>query len=218
MISKFTLKFLTDLHKNNTRDWYHANKDRYKEAIGNFEDLVAILLHTITGFDESVMGVEPKDCLFRIYRDIRFSKDKTPYKTWFGAALKQGGRRQAGSGYYIHISSRQVYLAGGIWHPDKDTLSMIRDHIVAWPKKFENIVLGKTFLNEFDGLSGDQLKTAPRGFPKDHPQIQWLRHKDHIVSVQIDPDEISSENFINKAGDIYEKMLPLNQFITEAIS
>ena len=95
---------------------------------------------------------------------------------------------------------------------------MIRDHIVAWPIKLENVVLDKTFLIEFDGLSGDQLKTAPRGFPKDHPQIQWLRHKDHIVSVQIDPDEISSENFINKAGDIYEKMLPLNQFITEAIS
>jgi len=73
MISKLTLNFLTDLHKNNTRDWYHANKDRYKDAIGNFEDLVAILLHTITGFDESIMGVEPKDCLFRIYRDIRFS-------------------------------------------------------------------------------------------------------------------------------------------------
>ena len=119
MISKFTLKFLTDLHQNNTRDWYHANKDRYKDAIGNFEDLVAILLHTITGFDESVMGVEPKDCLFRIYRDIRFSKDKTPYKTWFGAALKQGGRKQAGSGYYIHISPGQVFLAGGIWHPDR---------------------------------------------------------------------------------------------------
>jgi len=148
------------------------------------------------------MGTEPKDCLFRIYRDIRFSKDKTPYKTWFGAAMKQSGRKQVGSGYYIHVSPQQVYLAGGIWHPDMDTLASIRDFIVAWPNKF----------------GGDQLKTAPRGFPKDHPQIQWLRHKDHIVSHQVEPKEILSEKFIKKAGKIYEKMLPLNQFIKEAIS
>ena len=218
MITQSTFQFLSELKQNNTREWYHANKDSYKEAFGNFEDLVAMLLHTIADFDESVLGTEPKDCLFRIYRDIRFSKDKTPYKTWFGASLKQGGRKQVGSGYYIHISPKQVYLAGGIWHPEKDTLGMIRDHIVAWPKKFENVVLDKTFLKAFGSLGGDQLKTAPRGFPKDHPQIHWLRHKDHIVSVQINPKEILSEKFIKKAGKIYEKMLPLNQFITEAIS
>ena len=218
MITQSTFDFLSEIKQNNTREWYHANKDRYKEAFGNFEDLVAMLLHTIAGFDDSVLSTEPKNCLFRIYRDIRFSKDKTPYKTWFGAALKQGGRKQIGSGYYIHVSPQQVYLAGGIWHPDKDTLDMLRDHIVAWPKKFEKIVLGKSFLKTFVGLSGNQLKTAPRGFPKDHPQIQWLRHKDHIVSVQIEPEEILSEKFIKKAGNIYEKMLPLNHFITEAIS
>jgi uncharacterized protein (TIGR02453 family) len=218
MITQSTFDFLSEIKQNNTREWYHANKDRYKEAFGNFEDLVAMLLHTIAGFDDSVLSTEPKNCLFRIYRDIRFSKDKTPYKTWFGAALKQGGRKQISSGYYIHVSPQQVYLAGGIWHPDKDTLDMLRDHIVAWPKKFEKIVLDKSFLKTFVGLSGNQLKTAPRGFPKDHPQIQWLRHKDHIVSVQIEPEEILSEKFIKKAGNIYERMLPLNHFITEAIS
>jgi uncharacterized protein (TIGR02453 family) len=218
LITQSTLQFLNDLHKNNTREWYHANKDWYKEAFGNFEDLVAMLLHTISDFDTSVMGTEPKDCLFRIYRDIRFSKDKTPYKTWFGAAMKSGGRKQIGSGYYIHVSPKQVYLAGGIWHPEKDTLDMIRDHIVAWPKKIERVVTDKNFIESFGELGGDQLKTAPRGFPKDHPQIQWLRHKDLIVSTQVDPKLVLSETFIQKAGKIYEKMLPLNQFITEAIS
>ena len=218
MITQSTFDFLSELKQNNTREWYLANKDRYKKAFGNFEDLVAMLLHTIAGFDKSVMGTEPKDCLFRIYRDIRFSKDKTPFKTWFGAAMKQGGRKQVGSGYYIHVSPQQVYLAGGIWHPDMDTLASIRDFIVAWPNKFEKVVLDKSFLKTFDGLGGDQLKTAPRGFPKDHPQIQWLRHKDHIVSHQVEPKEILSEKFIKKAGKIYEKMLPLNQFIKEAIS
>lgn len=218
MITQSTFDFLSELKQNNTREWYHANKDSYKEAFGNFEDLVAMLLHTIAEFDDSVIGTEPKDCLFRIYRDIRFSKDKTPYKSWFGAAMKQGGRKEIGSGYYVHVSPTQVYLAGGIWHPDKDILGMIRDHIVAWPNKFENVVLDKTFLKIFDGLGGDQLKTAPRGIPKDHPQIQWLRHKDHIVSVQIEPEEILTEKFIKKAGKIYKNMLPLNQFITDAIS
>ena len=218
MITQSTFDFLSELKQNNTREWYLANKDRYKKAFGNFEDLVAMLLHIIVGFDKSVVGTEPKDCLFRIYRDIRFSKDKTPFKTWFGAAMKQGGRKQGGSGYYIHVSTQQVYLAGGIWHPDMDTLASIRDFIVAWPNKFEKVVLDKSFLKTFDGLAGDQLKTAPRGFPKDHPQIQWLRHKDHIVSHQVEPKEILSEKFIKKAGKIYEKMLPLNQFIKEAIS
>ena len=218
MIAQSTLAFLEELHKNNNRIWYHANKDRFKDAFGNFQDLVAMLLHTISGFDDAIVGTEPKDCLFRIYRDIRFSKDKTTYKTWFGASMKPGGRREIGSGYYIHVSPKQVYLSGGIWHPDKDTLSKIRDHIVAWNKKFENVVLNKSFFDTFGGLGGDKLKTAPKGFPKDHPQIQWLRHKDLIVSYEVDPKEALSEKFIGMAGSIYEKMLPLNKFISEAVS
>jgi len=217
MIQQSTFQFLSNLSKNNERAWYHANKDRFKEAFGNFEDLVAMLLLTISDFDETIIGTEPNDCLFRIYRDTRFSKDKTPYKTWFGASMKSGGRREPGGGYYIHVSPKQVYLAGGIWHPEKDTLAQIRDHIVAWPNKLESVVNHPNFKKTFGELGGDKLKTAPKGFPKYHPQIQWLRYKDFIVSKQVAPNSVLSENFIETAGEIYQNMYPLNEFIREAI-
>ena len=217
MIVQSTLDFLADLHKNNNREWYHANKNRFKDAFINFEDLIAMLLHTISGFDDLIIGTEPKECISQIYRDIRFSKDKTPYKSWFGASMKPGGRRGIGSGYYIHISSKLVYISGGIWHPSQDTLSAIRDYIIACPNKFENVALNKSFQQTFGELGGEKLKISPRGIPKNHPQIKWLRHKDFIVSLQFNPQDILSEKFITNAGKGYEKMLPLNQFISKEI-
>ena len=145
MIAQSTFDFLSDLKKNNRREWYHANKDRFKDAQQNFIDFVAMLLFRISEFDSEMIGTEPKDCLFRIYRDTRFSKDKTPYKTWFGASMNPGGRKRMGVGYYIHVGPEECFIAGGVWHPDKDTLSAIREYIVGWPNQFESIVNDKGF-------------------------------------------------------------------------
>ena len=104
MIDQSTFDFLSDLTRNNRREWYHANKDRFKDAQQNYIDFVAMILFRISEFDAEMIGTEPKDCLFRIYRDIRFSKDKTPYKTWFGASMNPGGRKRMGAGYYVHVA------------------------------------------------------------------------------------------------------------------
>ena len=217
MIAQSTFDFLSDLKKNNRREWYHANKDRFKDAQQNFIDFVAMLLFRISEFDSEMIGTEPKDCLFRIYRDTRFSKDKTPYKTWFGASMNPGGRKRMGAGYYIHVGPGDCYLAGGVWHPDKDTLSAIREYIVGWPNQFESIVNDKGFKGVFDELGGDRLKVAPKGYPKDHPQIEWLRYKDFIVSKKIPNRDFQSDQILDISHDVYHQMADFITYLRKAI-
>ncbi len=218
MIEQSTFDFLSDLKQNNRREWYHANKDRFKDAQQNFIDFVAMLLFRISEFDAEMIGTEPKDCLFRIYRDTRFSKDKTPYKSWFGASMNPGGRKRMGAGYYIHVAPGNSFFAGGVWHPDKETLMAIREYIVGWPNQFEAIVKDSGFTSTFGGLEGDRLKVAPKGYPKDHPQIEWLRYKDFIVSKQIPSEIFSSDRCLDEAYDIYFKMAEFISFLRKAIS
>ncbi|MBC8345474.1 MAG: DUF2461 domain-containing protein [Candidatus Marinimicrobia bacterium] len=218
MIDQSTFDFLADIKKNNQREWYHANKDRFKDANQNFIDFVAMLLFRISEFDPDIIGTEPKDCLFRIYRDIRFSKDKTPYKTWFGAGMNPGGRKRMGAGYYIHIEPNDCYIAGGVWHPDKETLSSIREYIVGWPNQFESIVNAVGFRSAFGELRGDRLKVAPKGYPKDHPQIEWLKYKDFIVRKTIPTELFKSEKCLDVAFDIYSQMAEFIFFLRKAIN
>ncbi|MDP6201052.1 MAG: DUF2461 domain-containing protein [Candidatus Marinimicrobia bacterium] len=218
MIDQSTFKFLADIKKNNQREWYHTNKDRFKDANQNFIDFIAMLLFRISEFDPDMIGTEPKDCLFRIYRDIRFSKDKTPYKTWFGAGMNPGGRKRMGAGYYIHIEPNDCYIAGGVWHPDKETLSDIREYIVGWPNQFKSIVNAVGFKSTFGELRGDRLKVAPKGYPKDHPQIEWLRYKDFIVKKTIPTELFQSEKCLDVAFDIYSQMAEFIIFLRKAIN
>ena len=217
MIEQSTLDFLTDLKQNNDRQWFNDHKDDYKSALANFTDMVAMLLHNISGFDDNLIGVLPKECLFRIYRDVRFSKDKSPYKTWFSASMKGGGKNGLFPGYYIHMDPENTYLGGGIWHPPKEILQNIREFIVDHHGKFEKIVLGKTFTKYFGEMSGEQLKTAPKGFPKDHPQIKWLRYKDFLASCSKNVVDLTSEKIIADFTADYKAMFPFIQFLHRAI-
>jgi len=217
MITQSTLDFLSDLKKNNQREWYHANKDRFKDAQQNFVDFVAMLLFRISEFDAEMIGTEPKSCLFRIYRDIRFSKDKTPYKTWFSAGMNPGGRKRMGAGYYISVNPEGSYIAGGVWHPDKDTLSGIREYIVGWPNQFESIVNDKGFKATFGELGGDRLKVAPKGYAKDHPQIEWLRYKDFIVSRAMSNTDLQSDRCLDISYDVYQQMAEFIAYLRKAI-
>ena len=217
MIDHSTFDFLVDLKENNCREWYHANKDRVKDSQHNFIDFVAMILFRISEFDPDMIGTEPKDCLFRIYRDIRFSKDKTPYKAWFSAGMNPGGRKRMGAGYYIHVEPGDCYIAGGVWHPDKETLSAIREYIIGWPNQFNAIVNESGFVKMFGGLKGDKLKVAPKGYPKDHAQIQWLRYKDFIVSKNIHDEELQSGKCFDIACDVYYQMADFIFYLRKAI-
>lgn len=216
MIESGTWDFLSKLKRSNNRPWFQKNKTHYLEARANFTDLVAILIHRITEFDESLIGVEPKDCLFRIYRDVRFSKDKSPYKTWLSAAMSGGGKNSSGPGYYIHLEPGNTYLGGGIWHPEKDHLYRIRRFIAEKGSELDSIVTDRTFKKYFGELGGEQLKTAPRGFPKDHPHIRWLRYKDYLAGCKLDDVELKSQAVIGKIAQRYEAMLPLFNFLRQA--
>jgi len=217
MIKKDTFNYLKELKNNNNRDWFRDNKSAFDSAYQDFYDLVALLIHQISDFDESLIGVEPQDCIFRIYRDIRFSKDKIPYKTWFGANLKGGGRRQPGPGYYLHLGPENSFAGGGIWHPEKKALNLIRERLVEKPVIFKKIVEAPDFKEIFGELAGDKLKVAPQGYAKDHPQINWLRHKDLIVTKSISDKNMQSKEIFKIAGKIFKTILPLKNFISAAL-
>ncbi|MFQ6678536.1 MAG: DUF2461 domain-containing protein [Fidelibacterota bacterium] len=217
MIEQKTLDFLSDLKKNNDRTWFNNHKDDYKSAVANFIDLVAMLLHNIAEFDDSLIGVLPKECLFRIYRDVRFSKDKSPYKTWFSAAMSTGGRKGLWPGYYVHIEPGNIYLGGGIWHPSKEILQNIREYIVDHSDELEKIVYNKTFTKHFGEMDGEQLKIAPKGFPKDHPQIKWLRYKDFLAGCTKKQIDLTSEKIIGDFTADYKAMFPFIRFLRKAI-
>jgi len=217
MIEQKTLDFLNQLKNNNDRTWFNDHKEEYQSAQSNFIDLVAILLHHIADFDERLIAVEPKDCLFRIYRDIRFSKNKRPYKTWFSAAMTGSGKRSLFPGYYFHLEPGNIYLGGGIWHPGKEALQHIREYIVEHHSEFEKIILGKTFKKHFVELSGERLKTAPKGYPKDHPQIRWLRHKDFLVGCTKNNIDFTADDIIAEFAGDYQAMYPFIEFLHRAV-
>ncbi|HDY76187.1 MAG TPA: DUF2461 domain-containing protein [Candidatus Marinimicrobia bacterium] len=217
MIEQSTLDFLSKLKQNNDRAWFNDHKKDYKSALANFTDMVAILLHNISGFDECLIAVQPKECLFRIYRDVRFSKDKSPYKTWFSASMSSRGRKGLWPGYYLHLEPGNIYLGGGIWHPSKEALQNIREYIVDHYDELEKIVLGKTFKKHFGKMDGEQLKTAPKGYPKDHPQIQWLRYKDFLAGCSKNKIDLTSEKIIADFTADYKVMFPFIQFLRKAV-
>lgn len=219
MLKKSTFDFLKKLKKNNNRDWFNANKDLYEDARYDFEVLVFDLIQKAAEFDESVSGVEPKSCLFRIYRDVRFSKNKSPYKTNFAADIQPGGRKSSRAGYYVHIEPGSCMLAGGIYMPPPERLMAIRKFIADNHKEFDRIINAKDFKKEFKQLwqSEDRLKTIPKGFEKDHPAAEILKNKSFIVLHELDDAKIFSNKFVNHAARVFKAMQPFNSFLNRAI-
>lgn len=214
MLSKSTLAFLSDLKKHNDRDWFQANKDRYLEAKADFEGLVGELIKRIAVFDPSVEGLDPAKCAFRIYRDARFSKDKSPYKTNFGAQLSADKFKQR-AGYYLHVEPGNSFLGGGAYHPDPKWLKSIRDAIAEDGKFFRRLLAAAPFRKEFGELQGETLKSAPQGFPSDHPHIGLLRHKDFIAMRPCKDAEILAADFPRRASASYKALAPLNRFLND---
>ncbi len=218
MISKSTLDFLKLLKKNNNRDWFNAHKEKYESAKKEFEIFIEKLIREISRFDKGVAGVMAKDCVFRIYRDVRFSKDKSPYKNHFGAFITSNGKNSNGPGYYIHIEPNNFFIAGGIYQPDGMQLNLIRKEIDFSLKYFKKILKHADFVKYFGQLSDmGKLQTAPKGFPKDHPAIDLLKHKGYIVSHNLNEKQIISKDFLTYCVKIFRAMHPLNKFIKIAM-
>jgi uncharacterized protein (TIGR02453 family) len=208
-----TLQFLRTLEKNNNREWFNENKTTYQEAQQDVISFVEKLIEEMVVFDEEIGKADAKKSLFRIYRDTRFSKDKSPYKTNFGASLGMGKGSQK-AGYYLHIEPGKSFLAGGIYMPESSVLKEIRKEISAFGEEFLTIVEKDEFRNYFRGLSvEDKLKKVPQGFEKDDKMAEFLKLKHYIVTHPVSDEQLLNENAANEFAKIYKAMKPLNDFL-----
>ena len=209
-----TLLFLKDLHKNNNREWFNDNKDRYLSANANVVDFVETLIEEIGEFDEAILRTDAKKALFRIYRDVRFSKDKSPYKTNFGAGLGMGKGNRI-SGYYLHIEPGKSFLAGGVYQPDTTVLKEIRKEISINSNEFLSILEQDEFRNNFRGLSVEQkLQRVPAGFEKDDPMAEFLKLKNFIVVHPVSNEALMKEDAAKNFAQIFKSIKPLNDFLS----
>ena len=208
-----TLQFLRNLEKNNNREWFNENKTIYQEAQQDVISFVEKLIEEMATFDEEVGKVDAKKSLFRIYRDTRFSKDKSPYKTNFGASLGMGKGSQK-AGYYLHIEPGKSFLGGGIYMPESSALKAIRKEISAFGDEFKAILEKDDFRNYFRGLSvEDKLKNVPQGFEKDDKMAEFLKLKHFIVTHPVSDEQLLSKNAPKEIAKVYHAMKPLVDFL-----
>lgn len=211
-----TLKFLKNLIKNNNREWFTENKSLYVEAQNDVLLFVENLIEEMAKFDEEMLKIDAKKSLFRIYRDVRFSKDKSPYKTNFGAGLGMGKGTKI-TGYYLHIEPGKSFLAGGVYQPESSVLKEIRKEISTESKEFLKIIEHPDFRNNFRGLSVEsKLQRVPNDFEKNNPIAEFLKLKNFIVTHPISDEELLDENAVKNFAKIFKSIKPLNEFLERA--
>ncbi|GAB4250585.1 MAG: DUF2461 domain-containing protein [Ekhidna sp.] len=215
---QITLNFLKDLAKNNHKEWMDDNKKRYLEAKGQVIELVAKVIEQASAFDPTIAGIDPKKTLFRINRDIRFSKNKDPYKTNFGASVVEGGRKSGNPGYYLHIMPGNNFAGGGVYQPSPEMLQKVRQEIDYNGKELLSIIEKPAFKDIYPSpYSEDKLKTAPKGYPKDHEHIELLQLKHYVFMREMTDQEITSEKVVTTIVNSYRALHPFNQFLTRAL-
>lgn len=205
--------FLVELCVNNNREWFDENRNRYKTVKVEFENIVKKLISEVSQFDSSVANLKPKDCIFRINRDTRFSHDKTPYKTNFGGFLVPDGKKCAKAGYYLHIEPDNSFVAGGIYLPPTPELTLIRQHIFDNIDEFKSIIYDAQFVKTFGELDAEKLKNPPRGFNKDFVDIELLKFKSYTILVKQTDEQILNDSFIDQTINYFKLMKDFNTFL-----
>ena len=215
--SAATLDFLNKLKKNNNKEWFDKNRSLYETARKDFELFIEEFIASASKFDPAIKHLEAKKCMFRINRDIRFSKDKTPYKTNLAATISPGGKKSFSPGYYIHIQPGASFLAGGTWRPEPPQLNAIRQEIDYNAEEFNKIIGHKDFKKYFGGLSDeDKLKTVPKGYDKTHPEIDTLKNRSFIVVHDLKDKDVVSKGFLKHCIIVCKAMHPLELFLRKA--
>jgi uncharacterized protein (TIGR02453 family) len=221
MLSKDTLQFLDDLKANNNRDWFLENKKRYDAFKKDYQQLVADFLDAMKPLDPSLEMLEVKNCTFRINRDIRFSKDKSPYKAHLGVWLSSGVKGLNRSGYYVHIEKGASFIAGGLYAPEPEDLKKMRKEIAYFYEDLEEILNEENFTKEFQDFDRNEkntLKNPPRGYEKDHPAIELLKLKSFESSHKFDISEVTKKDFVATMSQKLIALKPLNDFINRALT
>lgn len=213
---KDTLTFLRALKKNNNREWFEKNKERFESSVKDpFYSLLHDVSEQLKNFDQGI-HIDPKRSIYRIYRDMRFSKDKTPYKTWIAASFTfQSGDRKTSPGYYMHIAATEIIIGGGSWMPSSDQLKNIRYAISEHPDELRRILSENKFKKMFGALEGESMKTVPKGFDKDHPAADLLKMRQFLCSITREPEESLEKKFLKTAVEAFKTMTPFVKYLFE---
>ena len=211
-----TFRFLEELEQNNDRDWFQANKSRYDAIRADHEAFIDALILQIAGFDPEIAGVSAKKSIMRIYRDVRFSKDKSPYNKHISAHIVAGGRsanERGRAGYYVRLESGKSILAGGAHLPPGEWMTRIRQRIESDADELRDIINAPAFKKYFGGIAGDKLKTAPRGYARDHPEIDLLRHKSFLAVHDVTNEQALAPDFLDYATSVFKALAPFDAFL-----
>jgi uncharacterized protein (TIGR02453 family) len=211
------LNFLSELKENNNKEWFDQNRHRYEASRKKVLFLTELVIHEIAKFDPEIGPQDPKNCVFRIFRDVRFGLDKTPYKTNMGSYIAKGGRKSISAGYYLHIEPGGSFVGGGSYCPPADALKAIRTEIFDRPGDFRQLISNDSFLKLYPEMYEDKLKTAPKGFPKDFSEIDILKYKSYAFTSRLSDSDVSGDAYITKTVAAMKELYPVNRFLNTAL-
>lgn len=220
MLQQSSLLFLKNLKKNNRKDWFDANRHKYDATKKDVEDLSAAIIKNLARLDDSIAHLQPKDCMFRINRDVRFSKDKSPYKTNMGVYFSRGGKKGPQAGYYFHLEPGSCFVAGGLWMPMPGELKKVRQEIDYNWDEFRKIVENKKFKSSFGSLQRTAdyvLSRPPKGYDETNPAVEFLKLKSLIASTQLPDKHLTSSQLVKTVVSHFATMKPLVEFLNRAI-
>lgn len=218
MLHANTITFLKQLSKNNNKPWFDKHKDAYTAAKEDHEQLVTEILKGLSAAEPAFKEQKAKDCIFRIFRDVRFSKDKTPYKAHFGAFFSTGGRKYPGAGYYLHIEpGGKSFAGGGLWMPEPPMLKDVRQEIDYNFAAFRKIIDEKKFRKFFKEIEGERLVKLPQGYKEDNPAIGYLKMKSYVVTCKLGDEDIAGRSLVKKTLEVFTAMRPFIDFLNRPL-
>ena len=220
MLQSSTLKFLKDLSKNNNKSWFEANRKKYEEAKTDFASFIQTVIDKHGKKDDGIAHLKAKDCMFRINRDVRFSKDKSPYKNNMGAYMNKEGKKSILGGYYFHCQPGQSFVGGGLWMPMPPELSKVRQEIDYNLDAFKKIISSKKFKTTYGDLSRDAeyvLSRVPKGYEADNPAADYLKMKSFVAMTSLKDTDLVSKELTKKVLDAFDTLQPMLKFINESI-
>jgi len=218
MLQSSTIQFLKALKKNNNKEWFDKNRKIYEQAKTDYLNFVTILLNEIQGFDTSLMELQPKQCIFRLNRDVRFSKNKDPYKTNFGASFSKGAKKVQSAGYYFHLEPGENFVGGGLWMPMAPDLNKVRQEIDYCYKEFSSILKKPAFKSTYGEMDNSmKLVRPPKGFDIDNPALEYIKLKSFVVTRTINDTELTDKQLIKNVVKDFKTIAPLVHFLNRAI-
>lgn len=220
MLQVSTLKFLKDLKKNNNKPWFDSHRKEYESAKSDFAGFVQAVIDKHAKNDPTIKSLVAKDCMFRINRDVRFSKDKSPYKTNMGAYINKGGKKSLFGGYYFHCEPGQSFVGGGLWMPMPPELNKVRQEIDYNLAAFKKVITGKKFKTVYGDLSRDAeytLSRVPKGYEPDNPAAEYLKLKSFVAMTSLKDTDLTSKDLVKKTVAGFEALQPLLEFINNAL-